>query len=58
MEWRQKRLRKEPVKEGTVEFICNNPYEKRWKLFWNGKFGPTSSGNSLGGDSITVTRAS
>jgi hypothetical protein len=33
LEWRLKRLRKEPLKEGTIAFICNNPYKKRRKLF-------------------------
>jgi hypothetical protein len=33
IEWRQKRPRTSPLQRGTIEFICNNPYGGRWKLF-------------------------
>jgi hypothetical protein len=29
----QKRLRREPLKEGTIEFICHNPHGDQWKIF-------------------------
>jgi hypothetical protein len=32
IEWWQKRLRKEPRNEGTIEFICNNPHGDRLRI--------------------------